>query len=324
MENKLKYTQVVLNNEQLCSEFRSLMHPYIRELNEHSERPLPDELIEKWISSILSMQGPPDRHLELCYDGQELIGFLYGKIDHEDHNGFIKPGYGYIMEFFVLPQFRRMGYGKTMFHRMEKLFAYGGARKMYLTPDAVTGVPFWTAVGFHSTGEYSPENQMEIFEKTVQMDISDGWILQPLSGKAAAEMANWAYEVPYDAYSFKGDQDDYLLDESTWGTEQFCLMDGETVIGQVACQFESGDLWAGWSMNPAMVGKGYGGIFVRKCVEEIRRAKKHTGRLLLRVAAWNQRAIKAYQKAGFTYLETIQDEIAYSGKTEDFWVMFIP
>lgn len=324
MENKLKYTQVVLNNEQLCSEFRSLMHPYIRELNEHSERPLPDELIEKWISSILSMQGPPDRHLELCYDGQELIGFLYGKIDHEDHNGFIKPGYGYIMEFFVLPQFRRMGYGKTMFHRMEKLFAYGGARKMYLTPDAVTGVPFWTAVGFHSTGEYSPENQMEIFEKTVQMDISDGWILQPLSGKAAAEMANWAYEVPYDAYSFKGDQDDYLLDESTWGTEQFCLMDGETVIGQVACQFESGDLWVGWSMNPAMVGKGYGGIFVRKCVEEIRRAKKHTGRLLLRVAAWNQRAIKAYQKAGFTYLETIQDEIAYSGKTEDFWVMFIP
>ena len=324
MENKLKYTQVVLNNEQLCSEFRSLMHPYIRELNEHSERPLPDELIEKWISSILSMQGPPDRHLELCYDGQELIGFLYGKIDHEDHNGFIKPGYGYIMEFFVLPQFRRMGYGKTMFHRMEKLFAYGGARKMYLTPDAVTGVPFWTAVGFHSTGEYSPENQMEIFEKTVQMDISDGWILQPLSGKAAAEMANWAYEVPYDAYSFKGDQDDYLLDESTWGTEQFCLMDGETVIGQVACQFESGDLWVGWSMNPAMVGKGYGGIFVRKCVEEIRRAKKHTGRLLLRVAAWNQRAIKAYQKAGFTYLETIQDEIAYSGKTEDLWVMFIP
>lgn len=34
-------------------------------------------------------------------------------------------------------------------------------------------------------------------------------------------------------------------------------------------------------------------------------------------------ATKAYQKAGFTYPETIQDEIAYSGKTEDFWVMSI-
>lgn len=323
MENKLKFTQVVSDNAYLCSEFRSLMHPYVKELNQHSERSLPDEFIEKWISSILSMQGPTDRHLELCYDGQELIGFLYGKIDHEDHNGFIKPGYGYIMEFFVLPQFRRMGYGKAMFHRMEKLFVYDGARKMYLTPDAVTGVPFWTAMEFQGTGEYSPENQMEIFEKEVQMDLGDGWILQPLSGKAAAEMANWAYEAPYDAYSFKGDQDDYLLDESTWGTEQFCLMDGETVIGQVACQFEGSDLWVGWSMNPAIVGKGYGSIFVRKCVEEIRRAKKHSGRLLLRVATWNQRAIKAYQKAGFSYLKTIQDEIAYSGKTEDFWVMSI-
>ncbi|MGN1025694.1 MAG: GNAT family N-acetyltransferase, partial [Faecousia sp.] len=297
MENKLKFTQVVSDNAYLCSEFCSLMHPYIKELNEHSKHTLSDEFIEKWISSILSMQGPPDRHLELCYDGQELIGFLYGKIDHEDHNGFIKPGYGYIMEFFVLPQFRRKGYGKAMFHHMEKLFTYDGAQKMYLTPDAVTGVPFWTAMEFQGTGEYSPENQMVIFEKAVRMDLGDGWILQPLSGKAAAEMANWAYEAPYDAYSFKGDQDDYLLDESTWGTEQFCLMDGETVIGQVACQFEGSDLWVGWSMNPAMVGKGYGSIFVRKCVEEIRRAKKHTGRLLLRVAAWNQRAIKAYQKA---------------------------
>lgn len=323
MENKLKFTQVVSDNAYLCREFRSMMHPYVKELNQHSERPLHDELIEKWISSILSMQGPPDRHLELCYDGQELIGFLYGKIDHEDHNGFIKPGYGYIMEFFVLPQFRRMGYGKAMFHHMEKLFAYDGAKNMYLTPDAVTGVPFWTAMEFQGTGEYSPENQMEIFEKAVRMDLGDGWILQPLSGKAAAEMANWAYEAPYDAYSFKGDQDDYLLDESTWGTEQFCLMDGKTVIGQVACQFEGSDLWVGWSMNPAIVGKGYGSIFVRKCVEEIRRAKKHTGRLLLRVAAWNKRAIKAYQRVGFTYLETIQDEIAYSGKTEDFWVMSI-
>ena len=34
-------------------------------------------------------------------------------------------------------------------------------------------------------------------------------------------------------------------------------------------------------------------------------------------------AIKAYQRAVFTYLKTIQDEIVYSGKTEDFWVMSI-
>ena len=41
----------------------------------------------------------------------------------------------------------------------------------------------------------------------------------------------------------------------------------------------------------------------------------------LRVAAWNQRAIRAYQKSGFSYVKTIQDEIAYSNHMEDFWVM---
>ena len=60
---------------------------------------------------------------------------------------------------------------------------------------------------------------------------------------------------------------------------------------------------------------------VEKCVRELRAVKSHTGRILLRVAVWNRRAIKAYQKAGFVYMETIQNEIAFSGHMEDFWVM---
>jgi RimJ/RimL family protein N-acetyltransferase len=39
------------------------------------------------------------------------------------------------------------------------------------------------------------------------------------------------------------------------------------------------------------------------------------------LSAWNQRAIYAYQKAGFAYVKTIKDEIAYSNHMEDFWVM---
>jgi len=41
----------------------------------------------------------------------------------------------------------------------------------------------------------------------------------------------------------------------------------------------------------------------------------------LRVVAWNNRAIHTYQKAGFRYVETIEDEIAYSNHLEEFWVM---
>lgn len=74
-------------------------------------------------------------------------------------------------------------------------------------------------------------------------------------------------------------------------------------------------------MAPQFCGKGNGSNFVNLCVRELREFTGHTGRILLRVAAWNQRAIRAYQKAGFSYVETIQDEIAYSNHIEDFWVM---
>ena len=111
------------------------------------------------------------------------------------------------------------------------------------------------------------------------------------------------------------------MDQSIWGVEQFCLTCDGIMLGQVACQYEGDDLWVGWSMAPEFTDQGNGAAFVEHCVQEIRRVKDLTGRILLRVSARNKRAIKAYQKAGFRYVETIQDEIAFSDRKEDFWVM---
>ena len=143
----------------------------------------------------------------------------------------------------------------------------------------------------------------------------------PLTQASALEISQWEYEKPYDVYNFRDLPNGYLWDESTWGTEQFCLVDNNKIIGQVSCQFDEADLWVGWSMAPQLCGKGNGAAFVEKCVEELRCIKEHTGRIVLRAAAWNRRAIHAYQKAGFSFVETIQDEIAYSDHMEDFWVM---
>ncbi|MBE6885194.1 MAG: GNAT family N-acetyltransferase [Ruminococcaceae bacterium] len=162
----LKFTQLTADNTALCSLFEQLMRPYSDELDADTE-PLPAGFLSKWVNSIIAMQGPVDRHLELCYDEETLIGFLYGKIDHEDHRGFIKPGYGYIMEFFVLPEHRRKGYGRHMFLRLEQLFAKNGAKRMYLTTGTPSGKAFWEAMGFVNTGTQSPENQLDIYEKAL-------------------------------------------------------------------------------------------------------------------------------------------------------------
>ena len=114
---------------------------------------------------MIGIQGDPDRHLELCYEGERLIGFLYGKIDHPDHKGYIRVGDGYIMEFYVLPEDRRKGYGRRMYARLEGLLREDGAKGFYLTADPVTGRPFWLSMGYLPTGERSPDNGVEIYEK---------------------------------------------------------------------------------------------------------------------------------------------------------------
>ncbi len=147
--------------------------------------------------------------------------------------------------------------------------------------------------------------------------------LKPVTKETFIQMSEWEYEGPYSVYSFKGKPNTYLSDESKWGDEQFCLMCGDKLYGYVTCELEMGVIWVGWAFSPEYCGMGEGHVFVKKCVEEIRRMKNYSGDVYLRVAAWNMRAIKAYEKAGFMHIMTIQDEIAHTGKREDFWVMAV-
>ncbi len=153
-----------------------------------------------------------------------------------------------------------------------------------------------------------------------QYDVQNHTI-QPMTAEAASQISTWEYEEPYGAYSFKGRPLGWLMDEATWGSEQFVLTDGKSLLGQVACQFDGGDMWVGWSMAPELCGKGMGHLFVLKCVSELCRIKGHRGKVKLKVAAGNLRAVRAYEKAGFVAVETVRDEIAYSGHEEDFYVM---
>ena len=74
-----------------------------------------------------------------------------------------------------------------------------------------------------------------------KINVTKG-ILKPLSMKTANSIAQWEYEAPYEGYSFKGHQDEYLLDESMWGVEQFCLACDGILLGQVACQHEGNEV----------------------------------------------------------------------------------
>ncbi len=148
--------------------FHTFMREYARELDEHQHRTTAPDILSRWTDSIIiRSRGEHTRLLKLCCVGDEAIGFLYAKLDLPDDRGCKRVGQGCILEFYVAPAHRRKGYGRAMFREIERFFAGLGAAKMYLTADPVTGKPFWSAMGFIGTGEHSPDNGQEIFERAV-------------------------------------------------------------------------------------------------------------------------------------------------------------
>ena len=145
----------------------NIMLPYYRELDRNVGRETPEETLKRFIASIVSMSEDKDRFVELCYLGKDLIGFAYVKIDRERHRGYVRPGWGYVMEFYVKPEHRRNGYGKKIYKHLENILKSNGVSNIWLTADPVTGEPFWSAIGFTNSGEKSPENNLYIYEKTI-------------------------------------------------------------------------------------------------------------------------------------------------------------
>ena len=161
MVNELRFIPVKKRKAQHYELLASLMLPYHRELDGD---PPGDELVLKITRSMMDMLGPRDRRLELVMLGDEPVGFFYGKIDHENHRGFVKPGYGYVMELYVRPEYRRKGYASAMLQRLDRHFARHGAAHAWLTTGS-TGEAFWRAASFAPTGEICPDNGMDVFEK---------------------------------------------------------------------------------------------------------------------------------------------------------------
>lgn len=118
--------------------FRTLARDYLASL--------PDDERERFIDSILWRQGEPKRWLLLLRHMDEYTGFVHMKIDDK------RPGWGFILEFYVAPHFRSMGVGRRLFELIVPILRDHGADRVYLLADS-TSQPFWRKLGFSETGE---------------------------------------------------------------------------------------------------------------------------------------------------------------------------
>lgn len=166
--NRLKFLQLENGNAEHLELAKSVWLPFCQEINLHDGISETNEEIIDALQKRIGVQGTrPDMHFELVLFDGEVIGIAMFAIDLGTVYGMLEKGYGTIMGFFIKPEYRRQGYGREVYQHIEDVLRHDGAPKIYLTPDGVTGEPFWTAIGFKNSGKFDPDDKKFIYIKDI-------------------------------------------------------------------------------------------------------------------------------------------------------------
>ena len=129
-----------------------------------------------------------------------------------------------------------------------------------------------------------------------------GYRFEPMSERHARAVAGWRYDPPYDLYDWAADPADLaeLLDPAQREGRYFAALDdrGDLVGFFAFFRREGGAVEVGLGLRPDLTGRGLGLSFLLSSLE-FARGRYAPARFRLAVAAFNQRAIRVYERAGF-------------------------
>ena len=166
MEKQINFIQIEKDNAAHFEMASKLWVPFIEEVNEHDGTYKTKEQIADGLKKRISIQGRrKDMHFEIAFLNGTPIGIAMFAIDLGTVYGLLEKGYGTVMGFYIHPNHRRLGFGKQFWLHIEETLRVDGATKFYLCPDSVTGVPFWTAMGFEDSGLIDPDDKKNIYIK---------------------------------------------------------------------------------------------------------------------------------------------------------------
>jgi ribosomal-protein-alanine N-acetyltransferase len=128
------------------------------------------------------------------------------------------------------------------------------------------------------------------------------FVVRDMTGSDARAIAAWRYEPPYDVYDWGEDPEDLaeLLDPAGWGETWFAVDDAATgeLVGFAELTRRGDLVEIGLGMRPDTTGLGLGAPFTEALLA-FARARWAPARFALDVLPWNERAMRAYERAGF-------------------------
>jgi ribosomal-protein-alanine N-acetyltransferase len=129
---------------------------------------------------------------------------------------------------------------------------------------------------------------------------------KPRTAEDAYHIAAWHYPPLYDFYDMDQDPEDLaeLLYPRTWQEPYYSVFNDENeLIGLFAFKQADQTVEVGLGLRPDLIGKGLGRAFIDAGLTF---GQEHfsVGEWRLSVATFNIRAIRLYERAGFTPLDT--------------------
>ncbi|MBE6782778.1 MAG: GNAT family N-acetyltransferase [Ruminococcaceae bacterium] len=80
-----------------------------------------------------------------------IIGFTSISLKSKDVVD-IPYDYGKVKDFYIAPKYRRKGFGRILNNYIEDVFIKNKTNVVLLSPDPVSGIDFWKAMGYNDTG----------------------------------------------------------------------------------------------------------------------------------------------------------------------------
>jgi [ribosomal protein S18]-alanine N-acetyltransferase len=140
--------------------------------------------------------------------------------------------------------------------------------------------------------------------------------IRPFTDADADAVASWRYPPPYDAYDASEDPsfEAELRDPVRWGEFEFAVDDAASgeLVGflELTAIGDQGCVEIGLGLRPDLTGRGLGPAYIGAAMV-FARERWHPSTFALDVFPWNERAIRAYERAGFergeVYVRTFPD-----------------
>ena len=133
--------------------------------------------------------------------------------------------------------------------------------------------------------------------------MTERFVVRDMTRADADAIAPWRYEPPYDAYDWSEDPADLadLLDPAGWGDVWFAVDDADTgeLVGFAELHVIDDLVEIGLGMRPDLTGRGLGAPFT-EAILHFARERWGPVRFGLDVLPWNERAMRAYERVGFS------------------------